>query len=823
MKSFLLLSLATTGLAVHVNRKCFVITADNMNVMLAEGMFGTIPGFDDGVSTPIDSRRGCQSKKCSVDVVHENSLVRVGLPLFYNREIANEAKCTGYDIAINDSVCVSRKTKRIVGKENPDDKNLRSGANYALSCSDISKANCHTYTTCQWLHGKCQRVRVTEGEELTGIHTVSEEKCVNKGNIWAQVEIPPTFRNVHSSKVRCPKYKNPVDICSMYLRENSQFLTNSESYKVPEINVAQYAYGMAPDDASYNDVICCTTSNFQKNSLSENYAGEPIPAPVRIPSFFKEKICETHLFQPILQNVMPRRLRATQGRLLDSAYQSYIAEHKPGDFGLTNAEMQCEPPVCIYENFTPIVLNEEEYIEHTFWRTPEEYCRKILSEHLNGLCVSKATRKRDGLAIKIRHKTIPTEQECKDAESNRLKNDRIQCIHRTEKTIRSPSVDNSECERSSEYILVDNIGPMEWKTSAGVDGYGLPFDIEYESEFVQRRLDGDGVNAKLLMKRCKMSPLQVNDNNNCDFSLRRENKRGYECCKPDVDDDYDDPCTLERKQYCTEELQRQECQPGSSVCGERLGGACNITKCNDEHRLSCVSSETTNACGACASGFKEKDGGCVDICDADTKQTCASENRAPCSSGSTKCGSCTIEYKPDGDGNCVHKCEFKYPGKTSKKEQCDAENKTECSVVVLDPKNVTVPEFLGRARCDECKDGFSKREKLFGNFECFVACKKDEKVVNNKCVDCDAGKIRDAGDDPMGKNTLCATDTDNDDRQDSKDNCPDVSNADQADADDDGVGDVCDNCPDVSNPDQIDTEDDGVGDICDSDPDGLIS
>ena len=62
------------------------------------------------------------------------------------------------------------------------------------------------------------------------------------------------------------------------------------------------------------------------------------------------------------------------------------------------------------------------------------------------------------------------------------------------------------------------------------------------------------------------------------------------------------------------------------------------------------------------------------------------------------------------------------------------------------------------------------------------------------------------------------------------DNCPGVSNPDQAEAaterfrshEDpsawilapDGVGDACDNCPDISNPDQMDTDGDGIGDDC---------
>ena len=60
---------------------------------------------------------------------------------------------------------------------------------------------------------------------------------------------------------------------------------------------------------------------------------------------------------------------------------------------------------------------------------------------------------------------------------------------------------------------------------------------------------------------------------------------------------------------------------------------------------------------------------------------------------------------------------------------------------------------------------------------------------------------------------------------DACDNCPVVSNADQADSDGDGVGDACDNCPAVSNADQADSDGDGVGDACDtvadSDGDGI--
>lgn len=62
------------------------------------------------------------------------------------------------------------------------------------------------------------------------------------------------------------------------------------------------------------------------------------------------------------------------------------------------------------------------------------------------------------------------------------------------------------------------------------------------------------------------------------------------------------------------------------------------------------------------------------------------------------------------------------------------------------------------------------------------------------------------------------TDTDGDGVVDGSDNCPQVSNANQADGDSDGVGTVCDNCPTVNNPSQTDTDTDGTGDACEAGP-----
>jgi hypothetical protein len=63
-------------------------------------------------------------------------------------------------------------------------------------------------------------------------------------------------------------------------------------------------------------------------------------------------------------------------------------------------------------------------------------------------------------------------------------------------------------------------------------------------------------------------------------------------------------------------------------------------------------------------------------------------------------------------------------------------------------------------------------------------------------------------------------DADGDGIEDTTDNCPFVSNHDQADTDGDHVGDACDDCPGVSNADQLDVDGDGKGDTCDADIDG---
>ena len=90
-----------------------------------------------------------------------------------------------------------------------------------------------------------------------------------------------------------------------------------------------------------------------------------------------------------------------------------------------------------------------------------------------------------------------------------------------------------------------------------------------------------------------------------------------------------------------------------------------------------------------------------------------------------------------------------------------------------------------------------------------------------------------ADNDGDGQGDACDSDDDNDGVVDIDDNCPFVANPDQADNDGDGQGDACDsdddndgikdnedNCPLMANASQSDIDGDGLGDACDDDDDG---
>jgi hypothetical protein len=87
-------------------------------------------------------------------------------------------------------------------------------------------------------------------------------------------------------------------------------------------------------------------------------------------------------------------------------------------------------------------------------------------------------------------------------------------------------------------------------------------------------------------------------------------------------------------------------------------------------------------------------------------------------------------------------------------------------------------------------------------------------VSNEDQADGDGNGIGDVCDSCVGG----ASDPDSDGVCGSADNCPIFPNANQADVDADEVGDVCDNCRNAPNTNQADADTDGVGDVCDTCP-----
>jgi hypothetical protein len=114
----------------------------------------------------------------------------------------------------------------------------------------------------------------------------------------------------------------------------------------------------------------------------------------------------------------------------------------------------------------------------------------------------------------------------------------------------------------------------------------------------------------------------------------------------------------------------------------------------------------------------------------------------------------------------------------------------------------------------------------FGGFEpiCF-----DENFIEVECDD-----YRCVFSEP--ENSCIFLDEDEDGVHDQLDNCPLVSNSDQADSDGNGIGDACqdvdgdgfldlddDNCPFIPNPGQTDSDGDGIGDACEEEVELLVN
>lgn len=125
-------------------------------------------------------------------------------------------------------------------------------------------------------------------------------------------------------------------------------------------------------------------------------------------------------------------------------------------------------------------------------------------------------------------------------------------------------------------------------------------------------------------------------------------------------------------------------------------------------------------------------------------------------------------------------------------------------------------------------DSFHNRVQVFG-----IPPDADGDGVLGSVDNCpDVSNTDQANFDGDSLGDACDPDKDNDSAADTADNCLLLANPDQADADGDGAGDACDadddndtvldgidNCATVANASQVNTDGDGLGDACDPDDD----
>ncbi|MBS1152548.1 MAG: Bacterial Ig-like domain (Group 1)/fibronectin type domain protein [Myxococcaceae bacterium] len=300
-----------------------------------------------------------------------------------------------------------------------------------------------------------------------------------------------------------------------------------------------------------------------------------------------------------------------------------------------------------------------------------------------------------------------------------------------------------------------------------------------------------------------------------------------------------------------------ECRAGSFICsaqgkrGDCQGSVVPMPELCDDRDNNCdgaVDEGATNACGGCL--VLEHNPG--EMCPTCGIYICQGKEAVTCPGGTpNNCQQCNrpnvvgLGQACVGDNGC--------PGTTvcatdaGTELACPGVKKNNCGVCGLtdvpglgDPCNTggcagmlkctaagtsTVCGGNNRNNCNVCGaadvPGIGTRCTLSGPGCGVLSCSAagDGGVCQAATDDVDTDSVAGPCDNcPMVSNPNQA-DLDVDGKGDACDNCPMFANPTQADGDSDGRGDGCDNCPALANPTQANADSDGLGDACDPDDD----
>jgi Thrombospondin type 3 repeat len=327
----------------------------------------------------------------------------------------------------------------------------------------------------------------------------------------------------------------------------------------------------------------------------------------------------------------------------------------------------------------------------------------------------------------------------------------------------------------------DNCPNDSAKTEAGQCGCGNP-DTDTDSDGTADCLDNcPNDSAKTEAGQCGCgNPDTDTDSDgtadcldNCPNDSAKTEPGVCDCGNPDTDTDGDG--TADCLDNCPNDNAKTE--PGVCGCGSLESG----TDTDSDGTADCVDNcpDVSNVNQADTDG--DDTGDACDNCPNDSAKTEA---------GQCGCGTPDTDTDSDGTADCLDNC----PNDSAKTEpglcgcgtpdtDTDGDGTADCVDNCPDASNVNQADTDGDGTGDACDN-----------------CPNDNQKVEPGTCGCGYADSTDTDGDG-----ICGAVTDN---------CPEVSNANQADSDSDGFGDACDNCPETANADQADDNSDGIGNAC---------